>query len=377
MNRPAAVEQLVTTAVDDLATALGHDDPAGAEFPRAGFDAVRSSGLTALTVPAHLGGHGAGLGTVASTVTRVAAVDAAVGLVLAMHHLHTVDLFDGDPLPPSLAALAGRLTGPGGFVGGLVSEARSNAPHRGTRLTGRASRRAGGWVLDGRKTYVTGSLALLAARVTLTVDGNDDDRRAFLVPFDAPGVTIVPAWDTVGLRGSVGHDLVLSDVRLGDDHDLGPEAPPGPGARKATWWPILLAAVSQGIAAHALELVRGGAGVPSLRARPADDLELRHVLHGGEALMAYQTCRAVVDSAVARADARGAGRGEAGAAKVLAHRAATEVVDHVGRLVGTASVWRDHVWQRLYRDLRTGVHHSPPEDVVLGEQAAHLLHPGR
>ncbi|WP_176921531.1 hypothetical protein [Pseudonocardia oroxyli] len=34
---------------------------------------------------------------------------------------------------------------------------------------------------------------------------------------------------------------------------------------------------------------------------------------------------------------------------------------------------RDHVWQRLYRDLRTGLHHAPPEDVVLRERAAHLL----
>lgn len=347
----------------DLTAVLGHD-PAGTDFPEKGFDVVRRSGLTALTVPTALGGHGADLPAVADAVRRVAAVDAAVALVLAMHHLHTVDLFATET--PVLRALAAELVTRGGFVGGLVSEARSNAPHRGTPLAGRASRTPDGWVLDGRKTYVTGSLALTAARVTLTVDGVDGDRRTFLVPFDAPGVEVVPSWDTLGLRGSVGHDLVLTDVRVGADRDLGPE---GVGGRKVVWWPILLAAISAGVAAHALDLVEGGAGVPSLTGEP----ELRHVVDGGEAVLAFQTCRAVVDSAVARAGAGTLGRGEAAAAKVLAHRSATGVVDHVGRLIGTASVWRDHVWQRLYRDLRTGLHHAPPEDVVLRERAAHLL----
>lgn len=363
--------------ITDALAGHARDDDSPDVFPEQSFALLRASGLTALTVPEHLGGWGGDLAEAATVVSEVAWADASVGLVLGMQYLHAAELFGGEDLAPPVLALGRRIAEQGGYLAGLVSEARSNAPHRGVELAGRADRVPGGWRLNARKTYVTGSRVLTAARVTLAVGGDDGDRQAFLVPFELPGVEIEPTWDAVGLRGSVGHDVLFRDVLVPEDHALGPSRPasvPAAGdPRRGVWWPVLLAAVSVGIAARAVDLIAGGAGVPSLRSRGDADVHWRHLVQAGEAALALQTAVAVLGRAVDEAGRGSLDAATAGGTKLLAHRSATAAVDAVGRLIGTASVWADHPWQRLYRDLRTGLHHAPPDDVVIAALAGGLL----
>lgn len=56
---------------------------------------------------------------------------------------------------------------------------------------------------------------------------------------------------------------------------------------------------------------------------------------------------------------------ELNAVKVTAIQTALSVVDKAMRIVGAHSLALDHPLQRMYRDVRFGLHNPPMEDAVL------------
>ena len=77
----------------------------------------------------------------------------------------------------------------------------------------RALRTDDGWVLDGRKMWITnGSIADVAVVWAQT----DEGVRGFVVPTDTPGFSAPEIKHKMSLRASVTSELVLDDVRLPD-----------------------------------------------------------------------------------------------------------------------------------------------------------------
>ena len=75
----------------------------------------------------------------------------------------------------------------------------------------RARRAEDGWVLDGRKMWITnGSIADVAVVWAQT----DEGVRGFVVPTDTPGFSAPEIKHKMSLRASVTSELVLDDVRL-------------------------------------------------------------------------------------------------------------------------------------------------------------------
>ena len=75
----------------------------------------------------------------------------------------------------------------------------------------RARRTEDGWVLDGRKMWITnGSIADVAVVWAQT----DEGVRGFVVPTDTPGFSAPEIKHKMSLRASVTSELVLDDVRL-------------------------------------------------------------------------------------------------------------------------------------------------------------------
>ncbi len=68
-----------------------------------------------------------------------------------------------------------------------------------------------GWVLDGRKMWITnGSIADVAVVWAQT----DEGVRGFVVPTDTPGFSAPEIKHKMSLRASVTSELVLDEVRL-------------------------------------------------------------------------------------------------------------------------------------------------------------------
>ncbi|WP_052850048.1 acyl-CoA dehydrogenase family protein [Streptomyces avicenniae] len=106
---------------------------------------------------------------------------------------------------------------PGMAAGETVGCFALTEPDHGSDPSGmrtRAERDGRGWLLTGRKTWITnGSIADVAVVWART----DDGVRGFLVPAGTPGFTATPIRHKGSLRASVTSELLLEGVRLPDE----------------------------------------------------------------------------------------------------------------------------------------------------------------
>ncbi len=68
-------------------------------------------------------------------------------------------------------------------------------------------------MLSGRKTWSTLSPALHFFIVTAGIDGTDEV-GSFLVTRDTPGIRVDETWDSLGMRATGSHDVVLDEVHI-------------------------------------------------------------------------------------------------------------------------------------------------------------------
>src|SRR5437868_1452100 len=93
-------------------------------------------------------------------------------------------------------------------------------------ITTRAERRDGGWLINGRKTFISNAGTDMSFGVTLLarVDPGDGDASgfgSFVVEKDAAGFTMGPKMRGIGWRGLDTRDLYFDDVWVPGDHLVG------------------------------------------------------------------------------------------------------------------------------------------------------------
>jgi len=96
-------------------------------------------------------------------------------------------------------------------------------------ITTRAVRRDGGWVINGRKAFISNAGTDMSFGVTLlarTEASGDGDATyaSFVVEKDTPGFTMGPKLRGIGWRGLDTRELFFDDVWVADDHLLGDPA---------------------------------------------------------------------------------------------------------------------------------------------------------
>ncbi|HXZ62326.1 MAG TPA: acyl-CoA dehydrogenase family protein [Acidimicrobiales bacterium] len=217
---------LVALCQDFAQNQIAARAPAAWEEARCPTDLLREMGalgLLGVLVPEEWGGIGM------STVGFVAAME-QIGLadqsVAAAWQAHVTIgslplLFFGDdeqrdrwlrPLAEGSALGAFGLTEP---------EAGSDA--RGIRT--RAERRDGGWVINGRKAFISNAGTDMSFGVTLLARTGQADEApryaSFVVEKDTPGFTMGPKLRGIGWRGLDTRELFLDDVWVPDDHLVG------------------------------------------------------------------------------------------------------------------------------------------------------------
>lgn len=348
---------------------LGTRADAENRFPDESVRLLVEAGVARAPLPRALGGDELDPRALVALVSTVSAADPGLGLVVAMHVVHARRVFLDVAGSTAVAEAARAVAAGSGFVSSLVSENRSIAPARGGAVLARAVPTAGGWRVHTRKRYATGIRALSHAVVAATVDG-DDTLKHFLVPIDPATTSIEKTWDVLGLRTSGSDDIVFDGTFVPTDALLPPELV----SQSSPWWSLVLAGLYRGIAEGAFRLIADG-GLPT-QAGGTHPVEVPRVRrYVGEAALSLITVRSLVDTAIGRHTEGVLTSAEGAAVKLAAHRAATEVLDQVGRAFGTASVWQSHAWQRYFRDLRVGAHNSPSEDVALDDLARQILSP--
>jgi acyl-CoA dehydrogenase len=181
-------------------------------FVEEAFAALRESGYLALAVPTELGGMGATIGQVAMAQAEMARHDASAALAVSMH-LH-ITLFGAWRYRRQMPGAEGMLRRVVDDRIVLVSTGGSDF----TRPNGTATKVDGGYRVSGRKVFASQVPAGDVFSTMFTYDDPEAGRRvlAMSVPVRADGVEIVETWDTIGMRGTGSHDVVMTDVFVPD-----------------------------------------------------------------------------------------------------------------------------------------------------------------
>ena len=230
-------------------------------FPFQNFEDLSKAGLLALTVPAALGGGGAGAAETARILGIIGKADPSTALVLSMHYIQHLVMARSSRWPARLSRKLARDTVEGvALINALRVEPELGTPARGGLPATIARRTETGWRLSGHKIYSTGAPILKWYAVWARTDEAEPRVGLFLVPAGLPGTRIVETWDHLGLRASGSHDVIFDDVVFPLDHEIDvrlPEEWRTPDFTQATVGAIFISAIYDGIARAARDWLIG------------------------------------------------------------------------------------------------------------------------
>ena len=215
-----------------LAAGAEENDRTGS-FPAAGIEAVHAAGLLTATIAERHGGPGAGLAQTVAILHALGRGDPSVALITAMTLLQHAAQAQQETWPAALYAevVAESVSRPV-LINALRVEPELGTPARGGLPATTARRVPGGWSLTGRKIFSTGAVGLRWMVVWASTDEPTPRVGGFLVRSDAPGITIEPTWDHLGLRASRSDDVIFADTPVPADAVTGLTEPGrGPAGR--------------------------------------------------------------------------------------------------------------------------------------------------
>lgn len=338
-----------------------------ATVPEADLADLRSSRLTALMVPARLGGLGADFSTYAEVARELAQGNGATALLFNMHCSITGALASTpEDLARELGATDAFFTWRDDVLaraaaGSLffVAMSERGAGSRFSAMTTTYEPEDGGWRIRGSKTFCSGAGHGDAYLVVAT--SADRSRISQFLVEASDGVTVERTWDPLGMRATASNDVHL-DVHVPAEALLGGVEGLAPLLAQVMphWLVASYAAVYVGVARAAVDeaarqlTARGLSGLPAVRARL------------GRADADVEAAWLTTLEAARRVDAA-PGEPETNRwvyrAKLIAGDTAARVAASMLEACGTSAMRRGNPLERLFRDARCGALHPATSDV--------------
>ena len=342
------VRDFAEREVKPRAEAIDHNG----EFPRDLVDKAATLGLLGILVPDEYGGAGLDHLCFAIFVEEVARFCASTAVILDVHTsvgTEPIVLFGSEEqkrrwLPDlaqgkKLAAFA--LTEP---------EAGSDAAH----LTTTATPRAGGYLLNGTKIFITnaGEAQLYVVMASTRPGSGAEGITAFLVGGDNPGLHVGPRFEKMGLNGSAIAEVSLENCAVDETDRLGEE---GRGFRVAMRaldsGRIGISAQAVGLAQGALDDALAYAKERKQFGKPIADLQtIQNKL--ADMAVKIRAARWMTWKASALCDAGQPFTKEAAMAKLFATDAAMEITLDAQQVFGGYGYLEDYPMARRVRDAK-------------------------
>lgn len=177
-------------------------------------DWLRRAGFGALRVPRRYGGSGASLPQLFKLLVELGEADSNLVQILRAH-LAFVELRLNNEDHDQQALWFARIAR-GELVGAAMAE-RTDATENTVQLTRAGEGEDGGWRLNGRKFYCTGTLY---ADWVSAAASDGADRLSVLVATTAPGVARVDDWDGFGQRLTGSGSTIFEDVEVPEENIL-------------------------------------------------------------------------------------------------------------------------------------------------------------
>jgi acyl-CoA dehydrogenase len=328
-------------------------DPDAWEIPKDVLSPLRSkakqAGLWCVESPSKYGG--AGLNLLALSIVAEEAAQCRMGAYVPAGGAFGWDppnvIFDGTEEQIRQWAVPTIDSAAHTFV--AISEPSGGAdPARAIRT--RARRDGTDWVINGQKTWISkaseSEWGIVFAR---TGDGGAGGISCFIVPADAPGLSMTPI---PVIRSWYPCELTFTDVRVPQEGLLGQE---GRGFQLAQRWlvnnRVTYAAGVIGVAHAALgQAIEYAKNREAFKSRLADKQAIQWMIADSE--IELRAARLLTYQSAWKADLGQDFKVDASIAKVYATEAAGRVVDRAVQILGGLGVAKEMPTERWYRELR-------------------------
>ncbi len=328
------------------------------------YEEMAHAGYLKGVVPAELGGLDADIVEFATAQRMLGWGCASTALAVNMHHFQIGAASDGYRTAGKNEAVLRKVAEESIVLGSTAAEAVVAGAWE-TPTT--ATRDGDDYIVDGRKFFFSQSHVVDLVRVNAR-DTQTGEILVLAIPMNAPGVSIIDTWDTLGMRATASNDLVLDHVRV-PTSAVGVRLPAhGPAwdpsfAAVIKWFLSGMTGVYVGIADRARDLTYEsmGSGPKSHRDEALSDSML------GDLEVAHLTATATFERSLERIAAATdpfEALQIAIAMKEVCTNAAVAVVDCAVAIVGGRAFHRKSTLERLARDVRAARHHPPAAPVA-------------
>jgi alkylation response protein AidB-like acyl-CoA dehydrogenase len=353
-----------------------HDRDASA--PEENYQAIRDAGLFGLLVPQDLGGMGVGLLGHTLAMEELAQGCAATAMSFNMHCVAAYTLTGTGAFSDDVSRrVAKHMIEERKLMSNLISEAGTTNLLYSTRASStEATRVDGGYVLNGRKAFASMIGSADSALICVHPEHVDNPESVIMVvvPTDAPGLSIEPVWDTLGMRGTCSDNVVLENCFVPADWAFDELVVPSIGDFLATHESLInlpYTAVYLGLGLGALEAIKTVVKErrPKGYAQPLSyHPDIRHRIGIMSANM--ESARWLLRYAAWLADDQGQTEAVQMAlfrAKYIVGEAVTAATRSALEMSGAHGLFKGSVIERLFRDGATATMMQPSSDVCLGQ----------
>src|SRR3954465_13818059 len=327
------------------------------EFPKASYEALRSSDFHAPHIPIEYGGAGADALATAIVIEEVARACASSSLIPAVNKLGTLPLLLSASESVKQQYLPKVASGEAMFSYCLSEpEAGSDA----ASMTTRAVRDGDFWVLNGVKRWITNAGVSDYYTVFAVTDAAARSRgiSAFVVEKSDEGVSFGAPEKKLGIKGSPTREVYFDNVRIPASRMIGD---PGTGFSTAMatldHTRVTIAAQALGIAQGALDYALGYVKERKQFGQAIGDFQgVQFML--ADMAMKLEAARQLTYAAAAKSERAMLGAKEkdltfvSSAAKCFASDAAMEITTDAVQLLGGYGYVRDYPVERMMRDAK-------------------------
>jgi alkylation response protein AidB-like acyl-CoA dehydrogenase len=322
--------------------------------------ALREAGFLGMTIPEALGGRAASYFDAVLVIEEMARHCAVAGRICVEANMGALGAVMAYGTEDQKRLAADLVLGEGDKPAICITEPEAGSAA--TEMRTRAERRQGGWVINGRKHWITGGgvskLHLIFARAV--ENGVEQGIGGFIAvrrgEGDPPGLVIGPRQHAMGVRGIPETVVELRDLFIPDTMVL-----PSPGGFRRGFGALMdaynaqrvgAATVALGIAAGALDHAIAYARRREQFGRPIAEFQgIQWML--ADMAVAVDAARAMVHRAARSRGPNGFPDPVLAAkAKILAAETAVKVTNDALQIWGSAGYARDNPMERMVRDAR-------------------------
>lgn len=344
-------------------------------FPYQNIKDLKDIGYTTSTLPKELGGGGITLTDFLRCQEQIAKGCGSTALSIGWHVGTVLEFVEHRHWNQEIVPFLVEEIKKGALVNTAASERNAGSPLRGAKPTTTAALSADGksYILSGEKTFTSASPVLDYIFVTATME--DGRVASFVVPKKQKGVSIRETWDSVALRGTASHDLVMDHVQIPLNYLLKYSTEEDKNLRKG--WLLHIPACYLGIARAARDYAVQFAAnyVPTSLGKPIGTLpNMQQQI--GEMEMKLMVSREFLYAVAGQYEEEPQKdfQSELAAVKTFVTNQAMEIVDLAMRIVGARSLSQQNPLHRYYQNVRAGLHNPPMDDITFQTLADKALH---